>query len=73
MLLKMLLEINLLLMTDVVHVNYRSAGPLSLLIMDIPWLLIAIMRLATTKVEGNAIFGDLPILPEKGFSNVKRQ
>ena len=39
--------------------------------MDIPLLLVIIMGLATTKVEGS-IIGKLPPLPEKGSSNVKK-
>ena len=60
-------------MTDVVvHVNHRSAGSRSLLMMDIPLLLVTIMGLATTKVEG-LIIGNPPPLPEKGSSNVKKK
>ena len=54
--------------TDFAHVNHRFAGPLSLLMMDIPWLLAAIIGLAATKVSCQE-FGDLPPLPDQGLSN----
>ena len=59
-------------MTDVVHVNHRSAGSPSLLIMDVCWLLVTIIGLATTGVSC-AEFGIPPSLPEKGLPNVKKK
>ena len=59
-------------MTDVVHVNYRSVGSLSLLIMNIPWILVTIIGLATTEVSCAELIGSPPSLPEKGLPNVKK-
>ena len=61
-------------MTDVVHVNHRSAGSLSLLIMGVPCLLVTIIGLATTEVLcADPEFGSLPSLPEKGLPIIKKQ
>ena len=68
-------ENNLFVMTDVVHVNHSSGVSLSLLMMDIPWLLIAIMGLATTKVlcqTDPKSFANPPPRPVKGLSYVKK-
>ena len=42
----------------------------SLLIMDIPWLLVTVIGLATTEVSCVG-FGTLPSLPEKGLPCIK--
>ena len=41
--------------------------------MDIPWLLAAIIGLAATEVSCQDDFGDPPSLPDEGLSNLKIQ